>query len=252
MSNKTTSLLFRALVEMSETRSSNVVRGNPSRANIRHLGTCGALAARRATLPLLPAVPVTTPNRTFINLAASVSGRRMEYSECRTLGYTSEQMYNVVASIDQYQHFVPWCKKSRIMKGKGGDVRAELEIGFPPIVERYTSEVTIIPNHQVRAVCTDGSLFSHLETIWRFAPGVEDQPDSCKVDFYVSFGFKSLLHSQLATVFFDEVVKQMVNAFELRASKLHGNHVCPLQEALSRRRSNMRRNPSDPTAQCSL
>ncbi|XP_029914775.1 coenzyme Q-binding protein COQ10 homolog, mitochondrial [Myripristis murdjan] len=221
MTNKTTPLLFRALVEMSEACSSKAVRGKPTRANIRHLGSCGALAARRATLPLCPAAPVHPPSRSFINLAAPISTRRMEYTECRTLGYTPEQMFSVVANVDQYQHFVPWCKKSRIMKGRNGDVRAELEIGFPPIVERYTSEVTVVPNHQVRAVCTDGSLFSHLETIWRFAPGAKDQPDSCKVDFYVSFEFKSLLHSQVATMFFDEVVKQMVGAFESRAARLY-------------------------------
>ncbi len=66
------------------------------------------------------------------------------------LRYTPEQIYSVVASVDQYQHFVPWCKKSRVMKGRNGDVQVELEIGFPPIVERYTSEVTVVPNHQVR------------------------------------------------------------------------------------------------------
>ncbi|XP_038560351.1 coenzyme Q-binding protein COQ10 homolog, mitochondrial-like [Micropterus salmoides] len=233
MPNKTTPLLFKALLEMSEAHSSKVVRGNAKRANIRHLGSCGVLAVRRASLPLCPATPISTPSRSFINLAAPMSTRRMEYTECRTLGYTPEQMYNVVASVDQYQQFVPWCKKSRVMKGRNGDVRAELEIGFPPIVERYTSEVTAVPNHQVRAVCTDGSLFSHLETIWRFAPGAKDLPDSCKVDFYVSFAFKSLLHSQLASVFFEEVVKQMVSAFESRAATLYSNQ----QVASLRRRS---------------
>lgn len=64
--------------------------------------------------------------------------------------YTPEQLYNVVANVDQYQQFVPWCKKSRVFKGQSGDFQAELEIGCPPIVERYTSEVTIIPNHKVR------------------------------------------------------------------------------------------------------
>ncbi|TKS92200.1 Coenzyme Q-binding protein COQ10 -like protein, mitochondrial [Collichthys lucidus] len=233
MTNKTTHLLFKTLLEMSEARSSKVALGNSRRANIRHLGSCGALVARKTSLPLTPSIPVSTPTRSFINLAAPITTRRMEYTECRTLGYTPEQMYNVVASVDQYRHFVPWCKKSRVIKGQNGDIQAELEIGFPPIVERYTSEVTVVPNHRVRAVCTDGSLFSHLETIWRFSPGAKDLPTSCKVDFYVSFEFRSLLHSQLASVFFDEVVKQMVGAFESRAATLYRNQ----PKASLRRRS---------------
>lgn len=234
MAKKATSLLARAL-EMSERQSCDVMRRN-SNCTIRHLSSCGILATRRVSLglPPPPASSQMVPTRSFINLSVPLIARRMEYSESRSIGYSPEQMYNIVASVDQYQQFVPWCKKSKVTRGRNGDMRAQLEIGFPPIIERYTSEVTVIPNHQVRALCTDGMLFNHLETLWRFTPGAAGQTESCNVEFFVSFEFKSLLHSQLATVFFDEVVKQMVNAFETRATKLYGTGVHQQKTSLRR------------------
>ncbi|KAM9391566.1 coenzyme Q-binding protein COQ10 homolog, mitochondrial [Pholidichthys leucotaenia] len=172
---------------------------------------------------------ISTPSCSFINLAAAFTGRRMEYSESRVVGYTPDQMFSIVSRVDQYPDFIPWCKKSRLLRGHHSSIRVELHVGFPPLLERYTSEITTIPNHQVRAVCCDGSIFSHLETTWRFSPRPED-PQSCKVDFYVSFEFKSVLHSQLASVFFNEVVKTMVSAFESRAAELYPNQrEAPLQ-----------------------
>lgn len=64
--------------------------------------------------------------------------------------YSPEQLYDVVANVDQYQYFVPWCRKSRFIKRKRGDFKAELEIGFPPLVERYTSDLTFTPNRKIK------------------------------------------------------------------------------------------------------
>lgn len=221
MTARTNPGVLKKLLRFSETYFSRLARGNPKKAPVRHVvGSCGTLCSR-TTAPA-PVSATVTSSRSFINLAASTSPRRIEHCQCKTLGYTPEQMYDIVANVDQYSQFVPWCKKSRTMKSRNGEVRAELEIGFPPVLERYVSELTYVPNHQVRAVCRDGTLFRHLETVWRFSPG--PTPNSCKVEFDISFELKSLFHSQLARVFFEDVAKEMVGAFESRAATLYRNH----------------------------
>ncbi|XP_062451318.1 coenzyme Q-binding protein COQ10 homolog B, mitochondrial-like [Rhea pennata] len=162
--------------------------------------------------------PARQPARPFLSL---VGTGRTSYAEQRVLGYSAKQMYDLVANVKDYQLFVPWCSRSKVLSCRSGVMRAELEVGFPPLVERYISEI-YFSTRQIQAVCKDCRLFRHLDTLWRFGPGLPGQQDTCSLDFSISFEFRSVLHSHLASLFLDEVVKQMVSAFEGQAGKLFG------------------------------
>lgn len=131
-------------------------------------------------------------------------------------------MFSVVADVENYKQFVPFCKKSDIISKTQDYVRANLVIGFPPINESYTSKVTVLPPYMVKAECTDGKLFNHLNTLWLFSPGLKNNTQTCVIDFSLSFEFKSILHSHLSNLFFNEIVRQMENAFIEEAKIRYG------------------------------
>lgn len=133
-----------------------------------------------------------------------------------------DQMFEVVSDVDNYNKFVPWCKKSLVKQRSPGHLKADLIIGFPPINESYTSNVTLIRPHLVKAECMDGKLFHHLLTLWRFSPGLKREQQSCVVDFQITFEFKSAFHSHLSNLFFDQVARQMEGAFIREVGKRYG------------------------------
>lgn len=153
-----------------------------------------------------------------------------QYKARKLIGFSEQQMYNVVADIKNYKAFLPFCIKSTILDHNDNILKANLEIGFPPVTENYTSKVTLVEPKLVKAQCYDGRLFNYLETKWKFAPGLRSNPKTCVIDFYVKFEFRSLLHSQLATIFFDKVVKEMEIAFINEARNRYGKESIPTHQ----------------------
>ncbi|KAG6442735.1 coenzyme Q-binding protein COQ10 homolog A, mitochondrial [Manduca sexta] len=158
--------------------------------------------------------------RTFLNF--SNSNKTRVYCGRQLVGFTMDQMFEVVSDVDNYYKFLPWCKKSIVLTKTPDNLKADLIIGFPPINESYTSNVTLVRPHLVKAECMDGKLFEHMLTLWRFSPGLKREQKSCVVDFQITFEFRSALHSHLSNLFFDQVARQMEGAFIKEVGRRYG------------------------------
>lgn len=140
------------------------------------------------------------------------------HAEKRVLPYTPRQMFDLVADIESYPEFLPWCVGARIRERKGSVLIADLIIGFKMFRERFTSEVTLNEAEgRIDVRYTDGP-FKYLNNHWIF----EDHPKGCAIDFYVDFEFKSRLLQRVIQTLFHEAVRRMVGAFEARARVLYG------------------------------
>ena len=65
--------------------------------------------------------------------------------------YSPEQLYNVVAAVDLYHDFLPWCQRSDILRQyPDGSFDAELEIGFKFFVESYVSHVELLKLKRIK------------------------------------------------------------------------------------------------------
>ncbi|KRT81320.1 hypothetical protein AMK59_5087, partial [Oryctes borbonicus] len=69
--------------------------------------------------------------------------KRKEYYGRKLVGFSMEQMYRVVADVANYKEFIPFCKTSTVLYENHKRLIAELQIGFPPICESYTSDVQL-------------------------------------------------------------------------------------------------------------
>jgi coenzyme Q-binding protein COQ10 len=145
------------------------------------------------------------------------------HAEKRLLPYSPEQLFDLVAQVERYPEFLPWCLAARIRSRSEDVVVADLVIGFRMIRERFTSHVRLDRARRIDVRYADGP-FKHLDNHWIFepvAPCAELPGGGTLIDFYVDFEFRSKLLQGLIGVLFNEATRRMVAAFEARARQLY-------------------------------
>lgn len=148
----------------------------------------------------------------------------LTHIEQKKLPYSAEQMFGLVADVGRYPEFAPWCLASRVTRRESESLfYADLIVGYKMFREKFSSKVILKKPGNGEAGTIDieylrGPL-KHLKNHWRF---IDDGDGACIVDFSVEFEFQNKALQSLSYMFFQEVVRRMVGAFEARAREIYG------------------------------
>lgn len=140
------------------------------------------------------------------------------HAEKRVLPYSKEQLFDLVAQVDKYPEFLPWCLGCRVKSRTDDQVVADMVIGFKVFREGFTSRVQLNKPDRVDVKYENGP-FKYLDNHWIF----NDMGDgNTEIDFYVDFEFRSRILQAAIGAVFNEAVRRMISAFEQRAHDLYG------------------------------
>jgi coenzyme Q-binding protein COQ10 len=147
------------------------------------------------------------------------------HAEKRTVPYTADEMYALIADVGSYPEFLPWVAAARVRSrsplpdGKGEVMEADLVVSFKVYREKFGSRVTLHPEERTIDVEYLEGPFRYLQNHWHFLPL---DGDACEIDFFVDFEFRSAILQKLIGLVFHEAMLRIVRAFERRAEALYG------------------------------
>ena len=134
------------------------------------------------------------------------------------LGYSAQQMFDLVAAIEDYPKFLPWCGGVEIRERSGNTVTASVGINYHGVKQSFTTSNENTPSTEIKMKLVDGP-FKCLDGVWTFKALRED---ACKIELDLHYEFSSALLAQLVGPVFGMIANSLVDSFCKRAETVYG------------------------------
>jgi len=193
--------------------------------------------------------------RTFITLPGTES---QSLEATRILPYRSASLYSLVADVDSYSAFLPYCLDSKVTawsspdtNGKRWPSEANLKVGWGGYEETFTSKLFCVPGIVVEALsgsaitslpkselthyastvnspAHSNHIFRFLSTRWTIKPlnssPIRSESDEARylteVHLSLDFQFANPIYAALSKAVAPRIAGIMIEAFEIRARDL--------------------------------
>jgi len=134
------------------------------------------------------------------------------------LGYSAQQMFDLVANIDDYPKFLPWCSGVEIRERRDNVVVASIGINYHGVKQSFTTSNENTAPTTIKMKLVDGP-FKCLDGVWTFKALRED---ACKIEFDMRYEFSGTLLDKLVGPVFGMIANSMVDSFCKRAETVYG------------------------------
>lgn len=132
--------------------------------------------------------------------------------------YTADEMYQLVADVEKYGDFLPWCSGARVLSTNNNEVTAQVDIAFKAVKQSFTTINEHEKGKQINMRLKNGP-FSSLSGLWEF---VELDEQASKILFDLEFSFSNRLAGAVIGPVFSMIANGMVDAFHQRAMEIYG------------------------------
>ena len=133
--------------------------------------------------------------------------------------YTAGDMYALVADVESYPDFLPWCSDVEVHSREGDTVEATLELHRGGLKKRFRTRNEMHPEASMDLSLVGGP-FRHLAGGWTFTP-LGDAGSKVALD--LEFEFDSATLDLVVGAFFEDACNSLVDAFTQRATQVYGD-----------------------------
>lgn len=130
----------------------------------------------------------------------------------KIVAYSPSQMFELVNKIEDYPHFVPWCKSTEVLSRDTDEIKAKLNFARGALHKSFTTSNRLQENKIIEIRLLDGP-FQQLEGFWRF----EEIPEGCHISLDLEFEFANKLMGVMFTPMFHPIANALVDVFCQRA-----------------------------------
>lgn len=136
--------------------------------------------------------------------------------QAKKLPYSREQLFDLVADVEKYPEFLPWCADGKIIRRETSALIGQITVQKSAFRKSFTTRNEFVYPEYMNLTLIEGFL-SQLNARWEF----HQLPDGCEVRYQMNIEVPFFLKPILESVI-QQMSEKMVDAFAQRAKAIYG------------------------------